>query len=312
MPAGGRVTVLERLTSSENPVLSALWGWLTEPLFSIGDASFTTASVLKMLVFLVLLVWGARLVRRMLRRRILPQFKVEPGVAYAISNVTSYIILFIGLLAGLQASGIDLSTVTVIFGALGIGVGFGLQNIASNFVSGLIIHLERPIEVGDRIQIGELHARVVRIKARATEVLTNDNISVIVPNSEIISQQVVNWSHETDRMRIKIPVPVAYGSDVATVKKALLEAAANVPAILKDPAPRPRLKGFGDSSLEFELLVWTSEMLHRRGECISQVNYAIYEAFLKHGIRIPFPQRDLHLISAAPLPVVRTGEAGET
>jgi small-conductance mechanosensitive channel len=290
---------------SAGTVLNEWWGvafgWTTYPLFTVGNVSFSTGSLMKLLLYVVVLAWFSRLLRRLLIRKVFPRFKVETGMAHALGSIASYAVVGLGLLVGLNAAGVNLSTLTVLFGALGVGIGFGLQTIASNFVSGLIILLERPIQVGDRIQVGALNGRVVRINFRATEVLTNDNIAVIVPNSEFITQQVINWSHGGNWIRIRVPVGVAYGSDVEKVQEALLEAAGAVDAMLKDPPPHVRLTGFGDSSINFELLGYTSELLHQRGQFISRVNFAVHASLQRHGIQIPFPQRDLHLRSAVPL-----------
>ena len=294
---------LDRLSTEASEWLSWIYLWFTEPLFTIGDSAFSASDILKILFFFVLITWAARFTRRLLIQRVFPRAHVDLGTAHAVANIVSYIIITLGLLVGLQASGIDLSTLTVIFGAIGVGVGFGLQTIVSNFISGLIILFERPIKVGDRIQVGDLTGRVFRIRARATEVVTNDGIAVFVPNSEFISQQVINWSHGSDRIRIRVPVGVAYGSDIYQVREALLEAASNVNVVLKDPPPTVRLTGFGASSIDFELLGWTTELLHYRGQFISRVNFAIHDALEKHGIQIPFPQRDLHLRTALPIQI---------
>ena len=283
--------------------LKTIYEWLTRPLFTIGETDVAITTMLKLLIFLILVFWVSKIVRRALVERILPRLKVDPGMTHSLGNITFYILVSLGLIIGFQTAGIELSTLTVLFGAVGVGIGFGLQTIAANFISGLIILFERPIKIGDRIQIGELNGEVVRISGRATEVLTNDGISVIVPNSEFISQRVINWSHGEHRVRFRIQVGVAYESDMETVKKALLEAAENVPAILKEPPPKAWLVGFGDSSIDFQLLAWTSELLHRRGEFSSRVNYAIVEALRKHGVEIPFPQRDLHVRSPLPVPL---------
>jgi len=286
---------------------AASYTWLTEPLFTVGKESFSAANILKLLLFVIVLIWASRGLRRFLASRVLPGLKIDPGTSYALANLVSYCVMTVGLLVGLQTSGVNLSTLTVIFGALGVGIGFGLQTIAANFISGLIILLERPIQVGDRIQLGELHGRVVRIRARATEVLTNDNIAVIVPNSDFISQRVINWSHGDDKIRIRVPVGVSYESDVGEVKKALLEAAGTVDALLKEPAPSVRLTAFGDSAIRFELLVWTSQLLQRRGECVSRVNFAIHETLRRYGIEIPLPQHELRLRTPIPPKAVETG-----
>jgi small-conductance mechanosensitive channel len=277
--------------------------WLTRPLFTIGEAVFSASSVLKLLLFVILLFWASRLMRRFLLRRLFPRLRIETGVAHALSKLSSYTLVALGLFVGVQAAGVDLTTLTVLFGALGVGIGFGLQGLVANFVSGLIILIERPIQIGDRILIGDLTGRVTAINFRSTEILTNDDIAVVVPNSEITSQRVINWSRGGNKIRIRVPVGVAYGSDLDKVRQALLEAAERTDAVLKDPPPVVRLTGFGDSSVDLELLGWTSELLHRRGAFVSRVNFAIHQALQKYGIEIPFPQRDLHVRSSVPLPV---------
>jgi small-conductance mechanosensitive channel len=283
---------------------SLILTWMREPIFTVGDASFTALGIFKLLLYLFIMIWIARIIRRILVERIFPRTHVELGTAHAVGNLLFYALVTLGLMVGLQTSGIDLSTLTVLFGAIGVGIGFGLQTIASNFVSGLIILFEQPIRVGDRIQVGDLDGRVIRIRARATEIRTNDDISVFVPNLDFISKQVVNWSHGGDKIRIPVPVGVSYGSDVEKVRAALLEAAAGVEAALQDPAPVVRFKGFGDSSLDFEVLGWTSELFHAPREFVSRMNFSIHASLKRHGIEIPFPQRDLHLRSAIPLPLL--------
>ena len=188
-----------------------------------------------------------------------------------------------------------MSALGLVSAAIGVGVGFGLQNIAHNLLSGVFILFERPIKVGDRIEVGEVNGDVVRIAARGTTVRTNDNIDIIVPNSSFTSFNVINWSHGDHKVRFRVPVPVAYNSDVQLVEKLLLEVSDENENILKNPVPRVIFQAFGDHSIKFELRIWTSKMLHRRGVLFSQINFSIYEKFQKHRIQIPFPQRDLHL-----------------
>ena len=188
----------------------------------------------------------------------------------------------------------------MVFGLLSVGIGFGLQNVASNFVSGLIILFERPIKIGDRITIGDVLGDVENISLRATLIRTMDNISIIVPNSEFISSRVINWSHRDPKIRVHIPVGVAYGSDVPLVIKSLLEVAENHPEVLKEPPPKFWFNEFGNSSLNFELLVWVPDP-KRRPDIISELNKGIDEIFRKNKIQIPFPQRDLHIRSSVPI-----------
>lgn len=288
--------------------LARLRTWVGAPLVSVGGTAFSTGEVVKLTVALVVVIVTGRVIRRALSERVLPRLHVEPGAAYAVSNIFFYAFIAIGALIVVQTSGISLTSLTVLLGALGVGVGFGLQEIASNFVSGLIILLERPIEVGNRIQVGELDGHVTRINMRATEVLTNDAIAVIVPNRDFITRQVVNWSRGGDSIRVHVPIGVAYGTDPDRVRVALLEAAAAVPAVLRDPAPVVRLVGFGDSAMNFELLTWTRDLLQQRPALVSEVNFAIHAALQRHDIQIPFPQRDLHVRGVVPVKVLAPGQ----
>jgi potassium-dependent mechanosensitive channel len=194
----------------------------------------------------------------------------------------------------LQIWGLDISSLAILVSALGVGIGFGLQDIAKNFGSGLVLVFERPIQVGDFIEVGEFQGTVERIGARSTLIRTLDQISIIVPNSRFLEQEVINWSHDNPVSRIHLPVGVAYGSDIEAVRSALLESARNHPKILSTPQPQVFFKGFGDSSLDLELLVWTAEP--SKQVLIKSDLYFRMEALLRQKqVEIPFPQRDLHL-----------------
>jgi small-conductance mechanosensitive channel len=235
-------------------------------------------------------------VQRLMRTRVLARTKLDTGLQYLIARVVGYGVFLIGLLVLLQTMGINLSSLAVFGGALGIGIGFGLQTIVHNFVSGLIIMGERTIQIGDRVDVGGTLGQVTRIGARSTSIVTNDNIMIIVPNSEFVSNRVVNWSYMSDlRVRFHLPVAVAYGSDPHQVEKLLMEVAAADECTLKDPPPRVVFRGFGDSALDFELRVWTVDMTRQPSVYKSALYFAIWDKFKKHGIEIPFPQRDLHL-----------------
>ena len=270
-------------------------GVFTKPLFQLGQTWISLATILQFVLVVCLSVLVARLTRRLLRTRVLARTKLNIGLQYAISRITGYIVLVFGLLIGLSTLCIDLTSLTVLAGALGVGIGFGLQNIVNNFVSGLIILAERPIEVGDRVEVANTAGRVVHIGARSTTILTNDNIMYIVPNSQFISERVVNWTHADPRVRFSLPVGVSYGSDPRLVERLLLEVAAANENVLKDPAPAVAFKQFGDSSLDFELRVWTANMSDRPTAFKSQLYFAIFDTFKRHDVQIPFPQRDLHV-----------------
>jgi small-conductance mechanosensitive channel len=188
----------------------------------------------------------------------------------------------------------------VIAGALGIGLGFGLQNIVSNFVSGLVILAERPIALGDRIEVGSVAGQVRQISLRSTTVVTNDNISIIVPNSDLVTQAITNWSHGDPRVRIRVPVGVAYGTDPEKMRSVLLAVAEAHPDVLKEPAAAVFFDSFGDSSLNFELAVWTVNRAHAPRRFRSEINFAIEKALRENNIEIPFPQRVVHLRPSPP------------
>ncbi len=265
------------------------------PLFPPNPISIATIAEFLVLAAAVIIL--SRIIRRLLRTRVLARTKMDVGLQYAISRIVSYVVLVLGFAVGLETIGIQLKSFAFIAGALGVGIGFGLQNIVSNFVSGLIILGERPIQIGDRVDLGNSTVgKVMHIGARATHVLTNDNIMVIVPNSEFISGRVVNWTHVDPRVRFRVSVGVGYNSDVRLVEKLLLEVAAENPNVLKDPGPSVAFKAFGDNSLNFELRVWSKEMVHSQGGLESQLNFAIWDKCKQHKIDLPFPQRDLRVV----------------
>lgn len=280
--------------------LSLLGGFFAKPIVP-GKTTFKISDLFVVVAAFAAIALLARGVRRLLLNYILNKTPMDLSVRHAVATSAQYLIVTVGLLFLLQsAAELDLTMLGVVLAAVGVGIGFGLQNIANNLVSGIFILFERPIKVGDRIEVGEVHGHVVRIAARATTVRTNDNIDFIIPNSSFTSFNVINWSHGDQRVRFRIPVSVAYGSDARLVERLLLEVAHENENVLKQPAPRVVFWAFGDSALEFQLRVWTTRMLHRRGVFFGQLNLAIYEKFQQHGIHIPFPQRDLHLKTVPP------------
>jgi small-conductance mechanosensitive channel len=279
---------------------SVLWldnmeTWLKEPLLKLGGWSVALWDILTFFTLLVLILFIAGKVRSWLVNHLLLRTKLDHGGRHAVGTITRYVIIFIGFLIILQTMRINLTPLNVIAGTLGIGIGFGLQNVASNFISGLIILLERPIKIGDRIEVGKVEGDVLEIGARSTTVVTNDNIAIIVPNSKFITENVVNWMYTGARVRFRIPISVAYGSDVRFVEKVLLEVARENPDVLDDPPPVVRFLEFGDNGLLFELRPWSTSLVHRKGKLISSINFAIHEKFKEHHIEIPFPQRVVHI-----------------
>ncbi|MBA4147091.1 MAG: mechanosensitive ion channel [Verrucomicrobia bacterium] len=265
--------------------------------FKIGEVAVSPKSLtIGLLLFAVLAFIVSRL-KRILKTRILPRAGLTTGVSIAIATLISYAFFLLGalMILPIMIPGFNIATLTVVLGALSFGIGFGLRNIADNFISGIILLVERPIKVGDRIHVGEVMGTVTGIRIRSTTVQTNDNIDIIVPNSEFISGTVTNLSYSDQRVRFKVPVGVHYKSDVRVVEKALLEAAAECPDVLKAPPSVVRFIQFGDSSLDFELVVWTETLFDKPKLLISSVNFLIWEKFKKYGIEIPYPQRDIYI-----------------
>jgi small-conductance mechanosensitive channel len=271
---------------------------LDHTLFRIAGTPVTLGSILTSIAILVGSWVLARIARQLIAHRLLGKAQVDLGVRYAIGRILGYVIFFLGIVMSLQTLGVNAGALTVFSGALGIGLGIGLQDIAKNFVSGIIILLERPVQIGDRIEIGDLNGDVVEIRARATVIRTNDDVHLIVPNSKFISDAVTNRSFGRRRVRYGIPVGVSYRSDPRQVEAALLDAARKSPNVLSDPAPGVWFIGFGDSSLNFELRCWTETMLNRPLVFRSEINFLIHAALKERGIEIPFPQRDVHIRTA--------------
>jgi len=271
---------------------SAVIGVFYRPLFPIGEQQVTLAFMFNLVVIVVIVVIATGFARNFIKRNVLARFGLKTGPREAVATVVGYVIMAVGLLVAFEIAGLDLSTLAVIAGALSIGLGFGLQNIANNFVSGLILLIERPVKVGDRIEVGETHGKVMGISARSTTVRTNENIDIIVPNSELISARVINWSQKDRKIRFTVPVGVAYGTDVRKAMKLMTEAAESVSGVDSASA---RFTEFGDSALELEARIWTTTLLDRPAYVRSDVNVAILEKFVEHDIEIPFPQRDIHI-----------------
>lgn len=274
------------------------WEWLekilNENLISLGDSKLTIGLALTLVLSFIALFVISEWIRRFLVKQVLSKTQIAKGTKESIGTIIKYVIILGGIFSILQTNGIDLSAFGVLAGAIGVGIGFGLQNITNNFISGLIILFEQPIKVGDRIEVGDVSGDVIQINARATTVVTNDNISVIVPNSQFIDSQVINWSHNDHRIRFNFPVGVSYKEDPERVKKILIEVAKANPGVLETPEPDVLFDSYGDNSLNFNLRVWTSEYVNKPKVLKSQLYYAIFKRFTEEKIEIPYPQRDLH------------------
>lgn len=278
----------------EQFTLDNILKWINFPIFQIGQIPITLGGLSTAFLTIIVFVFLAAFVQRAVSNRLTRLLKLNAGTAYALARIIQYLIIIIGVIFASQMVGLNLGSLAVIFGFLSVGIGFGLQNVTSNFISGLILLFERPIAVDDFVTVEGQIGQVLKISMRATLIRTFDNVTIIVPNSKFIENQVINWSHGDTKVRIHCPVGVAYGSDASLVKETLLKVANDHDQILRRPAPDVRFIGFGDSALNFELLAWT-DAPERQYQIRSQINFSIDKAFQENAIRIPFPQRDLHL-----------------
>ncbi len=272
--------------------------------------SISLVQIFLLVGLLMLVFWISSRTKRFLFNRFLVDSGLDRSLQYAIAQITANVVLVVGVLVVLQNTGIHLEALTVFAGAVGVGIGFGLQNITSNFISGLVILAERPIAIGDRVEVAGVTGQVHQIRARSTVIVTNDNIATIVPNQKFIDSPVTNWHYADPKVRFRIPVGVAYGTDVELVRKKLVEAAEEHSRTLRDPAPSVFFVGFGASSLDFELVAWSDEMSHRPRRYRSDLNFAIERKFREAKIEIPNPQRDLH-IRGGKLEITRAAESGK-
>ena len=274
----------------------------SKQLFSIGTISVTTLGLVQVVVVVVAAILVSRAIRGALSRIGLRWAPEDRSALYTIGRVIHYVVLTFGWAVGLSIIGVNLTNLTVLLGALGIGIGFGLQDTVANFIAGVIILFERHVRVHDFIELESgLAGEVREIRMRATRVVTNNNIDILVPNSEFIRGRVTNWTLDEADRRIHVPFGVGYGSDKEEVRKAVLEAAARVPHTLTGMAhrlPQVWLVRFGDSSLDFELIVWLTPQAVKQPFLVkAEYLWEIHSSLMEHGIEIPFPQRDLHLRS---------------
>lgn len=276
--------------------LRDLWSWANGVMdgVRIGDITISFGDVLAGIIIFTLTIVLTRVVQRVLSQRVLPQTTLDSGVQHSLSAGFGYIGIVVAIALGISAIGLNLDNLALIAGALSVGIGFGLQNIVSNFVSGLILLIERPVKVGDWIIAGGHEGYVKRINVRATELETFQRASVIIPNSELLSASVINWTHKSKLGRFEVPVGVAYGSDVDQVMALLDECVRANTQVLKWPEPFVVFLDFGDSSLDFEARGFISDIEYVI-TVKSDLRVAIYKTLMEHGIEIPFPQRDLHL-----------------
>jgi len=291
------IRVVLSVFTLRDAVVGALRTFLTTPI-SEGGISFSVWDMLAFILVLAAAIIISRLVRLILREDVFPRIPLARGVPTMITTTIYYSLLFLGFLFALGIAGVDINKFTVLAGALGVGVGFGLQNIVNNFISGLILLFERPIHPGDVVEIGGLLGVVSRIGIRSSTIATYDGADVIVPNGMLISDKLINWTLSDQRRRVDLTVGIAYGTDPERVIDILRVVLASHRDVLQEPAPDVLFKGFGESSLDFELRFWANFQNHLGVK--SKIAVAVAQSLREAGIEIPFPQRDLHLKTINP------------
>ncbi|NEP60954.1 MAG: mechanosensitive ion channel [Symploca sp. SIO2G7] len=279
-------------------ITDTIIGSLTGELIPLGDKSYSIVGILIFLGLFTGLIFLARTAKELLRSRLLHLTGLNRGTQETVAQIANYALIFLGTIVLLQLAGLDLSSLTIFASVIGVGIGLGLQGIAKEFISGLVLIFERPIQVGDFVNIEGLMGTVERISVRSTEIRTLDAISVIVPNSRFLESEVINWTHQNPVSRLTLPVGVAYGINLHMVREALIQAAQEHPNVLPQPEPQVLFRGFGDNSLDFDLLVWIANP-PQQFKIKSDLYFRIEEVLRDRSLEIPFPQRDLHIRSGS-------------
>ena len=265
--------------------------WFTAPI-PIGTYSVSISAILQLIIWVCIVLFLSRALKKFLKYRLLVKLGIDEGNREAMATIISYSSSMLGLIIVLQSTGFNLGSLLVIAGGLGVGIGFGLQEVTRNFISGLTLLIERKLKVGDFIEFDGMSGYVKEVSLRSTLIRTRDGGDVVVPNSKIVENKVLNWSYDSFHARIQIPVGVAYNSDTVLVTETLLNAAYMEPAVLHEPPPKVMFKNFGDNALNFELWVWVNR-IDREPFIRSSLNFIIEHNLRQNQITIPFPQRDL-------------------
>ena len=268
---------------------------LDEFAFVLGDTRISVLAIIKLVISIAVMLVLALWLSSAIERRIRGSQHLSPGVRVAVAKISRFVLLIMALLISLDAVGIDLTALTVFGGAVGVGLGFGLQRIASNFISGFILIFDRSIRPGDVISIGDTFGWVQELRARYVVVRDRDGVERLIPNENLITTEVINWSYSDPNVRLKIPLQISYADNPELAIRLMEDAARASPRVLTDPPPASRLREFGDNGITLELRVWITDPQNGIANVTTDVYLAIWHAFKEHNITIPFPQRDLHI-----------------
>jgi len=280
----------------------SILGWLDPTIsqldsmsFTLGKFNITMLSVIKAIILMTVMMWLAVTLSRNIEQRLRKSRALTPSMQELTSKLLKIGFITLAILISVTSVGIDLTALAVFSGAIGVGIGFGLQKPASNLISGIILLMDRSIKPGDVIELSDTYGWVNMLGARFVSVITRDGKEHLIPNEDLITQQVINWSYSDTNVRVKIPVGISYSSDVNLAMNLLVEAAIETPRVLESPAPRCLLTGFGDNSVNLELRIWMSDPNNGVANLKSAVMVKVWNKFHEHGIQFPFPQRDVHI-----------------
>jgi small-conductance mechanosensitive channel len=280
---------------------------------TLGSLRISALTIIKAVLSLAVLLWLATVASRLLERRITTLPNLTPSLQVLLSKLLKIVFIVIAVVVALNSVGIDLTAFAVFTGAVGVGVGFGLQKAISNFVSGVMLLLDKSVKPGDVISVGQTYGWVSSLGARYVSVVTRDGTEYLIPNEDLITHQVVNWSYSSNQVRLRIPIGVSYNADVRQARALCLEAAAETPRVLAEPPPVCLLLGFAESAIDLELRVWIHDPKNGVGNVKSDVLLLVWDKFHAHGIEFPYPQRDLHLKTPMEIKVARwRAEAAES
>lgn len=304
------------LKSSENLLAGIIWigvllhlfGWLPSVIMlldglamTLGETRISLLSVLKLSAIIILAITLAIWLSELITRRVRHSAHISPSMKVGFAKFSKFLLVTLAFLVALNMVGIDLSSLAIFGGALGVGLGFGLQRIASNFISGFILVLDRSIKPGDIITVGQNFGWVEQLNARYLVVRNREGVETLIPNENLITSEVINWSYTDKNVRVVIKVQISYDDDPEQAMALMLECANASPRVIADPPPNVRLMNFADSGIELHLRVWIADMENGTGTVKSDINLAIWRAFKAHHITIPYPQRDLHIKSGLAL-----------
>ena len=289
-------------------LLAPTMALLDDAAVHIGALRISALTVIKAVLLLALLLWLATIIGRMLERRVTSLNSLTPSLRVLVIKLLKIVLTVIAVVAALQSVGIDLTAFAVLTGAIGVGIGFGLQKMVSNFVSGITILLDRSIKPGDVIAVGETYGRVHSLGARYVSIVARDGREFLIPNEDLVTQQVENWTYSSEQIRLKVPIGISYESDPRQAIALSVEAAAAVGRVLETPGPACLMKGFGDNGIDLELRFWIEDPTNGVANVKSDVLLQVWDRFQQHGIEFPFPQRDVNITT--PIEVRLKAEGG--